>query len=327
MRDVSYFQHFSQREDHNTNNILLALSHFFRQRPDAFADFISGLMGEDVKVGPTFEQQVSDLAAGSRVDGLIRQKAFAIAIETKLGDDYDCDQLDRHALALDHDDTLGDGAVVLGLRRARGGVAPTSSLAMGVRFVDLTFTDLIDALDGYKNDGDHSFNAMVDDLRRTLAAQGLLVGDELVIVPAGASIKENLATGIYYQPATRKPMDRARYVGLYVGGAMVAVGRIISIVTVDVEGLKVDPGWPDIEPLQAERVESAARGSTTYGDMIARNGAHRFYVTDGFAKTAFTKSTRHGVQNRRYIDLKDYGSIGGETGAQIARLLDGRSFD
>ena len=327
MREVSYFQHFSQREDHNTNNILLALSHFYRQRPDAFAEFIGELMGKGVKVGPIFEQQVSDPAAGSRVDGLIRQEAFAIAIETKLGDDYDREQLDRHALAVDHYDTLGDGAVVLGLRRTRGGAAPTSSLAMGVRFVDLTFTDLVDALDGYTSDTDRSFSVMVDDLRRTLAAQGLLVGDELVVVPAGASIEENLATGIYYQPATRKPMDRARYVGLYVGGAVVAVGRILSIVTVDEEGLTVDPGWPEVEPLQAERVESVARGSATYGDMIARGGAHRFYVTDGFTKTTFSKATRHGVQNRRYIDLKDYGSIGGETGAQIARLLDGRSFE
>ena len=328
MRRVSYFQQFSQREDHTTNNILLALLHFHRQRPNDFGRFVSELVGEEIVIGPVFGQQVSDTQAGSRLDGLIEQRPFVIGIETKLGDVFDDEQMARHADAVGRREGNGGPAIILGLRRTRSRALSVAEPRRGVRIVDLTFTELVDMLERYRSQSDETYDDLLTDLRETLSAGGLLTGTEIVLVPSGQSLAENMARRLYYHPAHYPRLDRrARFIGLYHEKQVRAVGRITSVVTMEKSGdAEADPGWAEPTPDRWEAIRDVAERSDSYGSLVAR-GSHRFYLVDEFAETDMRKASAGGVFGRRYLDVTTYGANGGETAAALAAVLQGRRFE
>lgn len=84
MSGVSYFQRYSQSENHATNNTLLLLRYVAERGPQRLRRVLSSLTDVDLSVGVKFEQQIS--GHGSVLDALISQDAFEIAVEAKLGD-------------------------------------------------------------------------------------------------------------------------------------------------------------------------------------------------------------------------------------------------
>ena len=72
MTNVSYFQRFSQRENHATNNTLLVMRFFYQQSPQKLETVLADLVGEELEVGLVFEQQIKSSA--STPDALISQR-------------------------------------------------------------------------------------------------------------------------------------------------------------------------------------------------------------------------------------------------------------
>lgn len=76
MSRISYFQRFSQTENHATNNVLLILRRFYDESPFKIERALSSLLDEEIQIGLTFEQQIK--GASSVPDALVAQTALRI---------------------------------------------------------------------------------------------------------------------------------------------------------------------------------------------------------------------------------------------------------
>lgn len=94
MANISYFQRYSQRENHATNNTLLVMRHFYQVSPQKISEVLSELCEKDLSVGLLFEQQIR--SPTSVPDALISQAPLDIYFETKRGGKLDLSQIDRH---------------------------------------------------------------------------------------------------------------------------------------------------------------------------------------------------------------------------------------
>lgn len=57
MSAINYFQTYSQRENHVTNNTMLMLRHVYHASPRLLEKVLQALLDEDeVEIGPRFEQ-------------------------------------------------------------------------------------------------------------------------------------------------------------------------------------------------------------------------------------------------------------------------------
>ena len=84
MTEVSYFQRFSQKENHITNNTLLMLRHVYQAAPQKLQLVLRALMeDEELDIGLKFEQQVK--GSDSVPDALITQPPLAVLVEKPSG--------------------------------------------------------------------------------------------------------------------------------------------------------------------------------------------------------------------------------------------------
>ncbi|VAW14657.1 hypothetical protein MNBD_ALPHA12-426, partial [hydrothermal vent metagenome] len=94
MSGISYFQRYSQKENHATNNTMLVLRYFYNESPKKFEEIIGELTGGTVSIGVEFNQQIR--GQNSVPDAQISQRPFDIFIEAKLDGALDENQLERH---------------------------------------------------------------------------------------------------------------------------------------------------------------------------------------------------------------------------------------
>ena len=76
MSQVSYFQRFSQPENHATNNTLLVLRYFYQSSPFKIQRALTSLLEADLSIGLSFQQQVR--GGASVPDALIMQEPLHI---------------------------------------------------------------------------------------------------------------------------------------------------------------------------------------------------------------------------------------------------------
>ena len=98
MTNISYFQRYSQRENHATNNTLLVMRHFYQVSPQKISEVLSELCETDLSVGLLFEQQVR--SPTSVPDALISQAPLDIYFETKREGKLNLSQIDRHLVSI-----------------------------------------------------------------------------------------------------------------------------------------------------------------------------------------------------------------------------------
>ena len=334
MPDITYFGSYHGAENHLTNNILLALKHLYRARPDFLSRFLIEFGVDGATLGPTFQQQVRNSGVGSVIDGLIVQRPFYVGIETKRGDTFDNAQITRHCAAAS--DASRDGPrVVIGLRTGGRRERPAQPSRIAVEkgaeqqeiiFIERTFDSLVELLEGFKADHEPSLSEMIDDLRSYLVQQDLLdkTSRTLAAIPCGTSMLENERTDMYYQPAHRSIISAA-YIGAYSDKAVQLVGAITHIIDL---GEDESPTF-----LKGERDDEIIRRcllvahDSTYGDLLEQE-AHRFYVVDRFARTHFVKTSSYGVLGRKYINLEPYLGESNDptTGPALAEILNNQTF-
>ncbi len=95
---IRLFPSYSQKENQTTNHCLLILKMLYEENPKFLSETLSILLGESFSgnVGVQFVQQQKDKKEKGIPDGEISQEPFSILIETKLRDDFDENQLQRH---------------------------------------------------------------------------------------------------------------------------------------------------------------------------------------------------------------------------------------
>lgn len=194
MADLSYFQKYSQRENHITNNTVLMIRHLYRVSPQKVNDLLKQLVGlTDDLVGLTFKQQVR--TPHSIPDAQIEQSSLRIYIETKRGGTLDPDQIVRHLKSLTGDSASTNGIrVLIGLTSDRISDASLDRFrkeanSVSAIFANITFAELLSALNEFCEDYEQDLSEVIRDYEAFLLSEGLLAKPYawMVAFPCGTS--------------------------------------------------------------------------------------------------------------------------------------------
>lgn len=99
-QDVTLFPVYITKENRATNYTMLIFKMLYDYDVDLFRELIISLTNEEIgsKIGVSLRQQIK--AKTSVPDGLIFQESIAGTIETKVGDNFDCNQIQEHIKGL-----------------------------------------------------------------------------------------------------------------------------------------------------------------------------------------------------------------------------------
>jgi hypothetical protein len=306
-RGVSYFQRFSQPENHATNNTLLALKYFYQSSPFKIEQLLNDLLETELSIGLSFEQQIK--SKESVPDALISQQPVRIFIETKTGNAVDVDQIKRHLKTISSDTIKNGKDFLLALTKEpiqeqmKEQLTKTAQ-SKRIAFASVTFSRLLEGLEAQCADYERDLRAVLEDFKSYLTEAGLL--DErnkwLVIFPCGTSFEENLRLRVYYEPQTRPTKAGYSFIGIYRQKIVSHVGRVESVAIVSFENKKysftTEAGCLT-EEHKRQIIETIE--DTSYYDL--KSEPRRFYVVDRFVETESKKISPNGLWGFRYLDL------------------------
>jgi hypothetical protein len=308
MSRVSYFQRFSQRENHATNNTMLVLRHFYATSPAKLQRVLTGLLEDELNIGLGFQQQVRGPA--SIPDALITQQQLNIYIETKLGGQIDVSQIQRHLETIrSRTDGIHKGDVLLALTkeplRDSGENLRVEAAEQGVKFTAVTFSQVVEALRTQVAPHETDLADIVDDYEAFLDDENLLQEQDMrmPVFACGKSLRDNEKFGVYYEPPTRPSKHSYRYIGCYSHMAVRLVGELEFVaVTRMAEGqLEVDTvELGEDSPPNRQRIRDVI-DATPYYDLSV---ATRFYLVKKFFPTEARKVSRGGIISMQYLDLR-----------------------
>lgn len=305
MSRVSYFQRFSQPENHATNNTLLVLRHFYQSSPFKIQRALTEIVEQDLSIGLSFQQQIRGEA--SVPDASITQEPLHIYVETKRGGDLDPDQVQRHLQTIAKSKTRG-GDILIGLTKEQIAEADRKTLAanaaaQGIAFAAVTFSQVAEALRQECAPHESELLAIIEDYETYLADERLIEEREkwLVVFPCGTSIAENVQFGLYYEPPSR-PCKRHRFIGVYNRKAVVYVGKVeaVAVASFKESGVDFIQEEGTLTDEHRQRIRAAVE-ATRYYDLKAE--PHRYYLVDHFAGTDLKKTSPGGIMGYRYLDL------------------------
>lgn len=179
--------------------------------------------------------------------------------------------------------------------------------------VNTTFDRLIKAVEEELDEWEQDVRELLEDYREYCSGENLLPDEySLRAVLCGATIKQNIQFGVYYNRVGRNYADHS-YLGLYNDKAIRAVGKVVKIFSADigqketmelVETLKGAP--PTLKEL--ELITEVMKDAVDNPGYDIRTG-HRFYLVDHFFPTEFTKDTKYAMMHTQYFDLREYLTI------------------
>lgn len=272
-----YFQRYSSRENWVTNATLLLLSRINYYNPRYFQAAINIVLGDTIEISTSveFKQQQGGHGNTNIIDGLITQQSFAIAIETKLYDNQDTNQLIRHLeslrgkadvkvlLALSVNDA--DDSVLEQIRKEikEGDYDPSIKLA------STTYQAIINAIQGVISPSDLEIQEILDDYVALCDEHNLLNirTRTMLAVPVSKSFDTNTAQNIYYHAAGRRYNRPFTFIGFYMYKSLRAVGRVtLSVVANLVEGELVVPNGhpPELTKEQERRIITTIESTDYY---------------------------------------------------------------
>lgn len=312
MSRVSYFQRFSQPENHATNNTLLLLRYFYQKSPFKVQNVLNSILNVELSIGLTFEQQIKDKGGHSVPDAQIKQEPMRIVIETKRGGELNSDQILRHLDSIAQgkkEKSFTGGNVLLGITKDPIGDSDRKALmeeaaSRGITFAAATFSQIAEAFRDQCEDFEQELLSIVEDYEEFLTAETLLeVGNRwLVVFPCGVSIAENKRFDLYYEPPSRPCKRSYRFIGVYDQKSVRYVGTVEAITIVSHSKGKAifSEEAGHLTESHRKRIMSVM-DETTYYDL--KGSPTRFYLVDSFIPTDAKKTSSGGIWGIRYLDL------------------------
>lgn len=313
MSEIHYFPRYSQKENVVTNNTLLLLLRLNQYNRFKFEKFMELLCDDlEVPLASSWLQFRQQKGTGkSVVDGYISQESIKIAVETKLGDEFDQEQLEnhlkifgteQHKLLILLSPSLGENSN----RYVK--MVREKALKQNIQLVHTSFEDIIQKTNACLSDHDEEMKALVDDFELFCSDMDLLPRDEytMFVPPCGESYEENEKFSLYYCPATRNHR-KAKYLGIYKDKMVRSIGRIVKVVTCDVninaKTVKLVDGGEKLTKEEEKRIIGATRSAQDH-DWDLSSG-HKFFLFDALEKTEFKKLSAGGMWRHRYFDLEN----------------------
>ncbi len=312
MSEISYFQRYSQPENHITNNVLLMMRTLYRSHPKKLQTVIESILTEggaedsELKIGPVFEQQVG--SSSSIPDAIISQRSFNLVIEVKPGEKWDESQLIRHLESASEHGYANTLLLLLSKDRDPQFSKKLKNLAIKreVSLVSTTFDKIIGAIEqeGVIAAHETDLRDIVDDFKDLLSGEDLLE-DPYTMFAFGCSqtLKWNLKYKIYYDYVDR-PSKAHVLTGFYANKKIHALGQVVATVLGNINtGLKVDISHPTSSDKELiSLIKTAAKKMPTDDFDLPL----RWYIYDELHETDFQKSTPYGYYQGVWFYLGTY---------------------
>lgn len=309
MSRVSYFQRFSQPENHVTNNTLLILRHFYQASPDKIERVLTALLDTDVAIGLGFNQQIKMGGGTSVPDALIYQPAMRVFFETKMGAKAGLQQVTNHLTEIANSAAGHQSDFLIALTRdplpdPDRDAMTKEATARGVVFAAVTFSQIVDALRAQCAEFEPGLLAMVDDYESVLADQSLLEtrNRKLAVFPCGKSLPENVKFDIYYEPASRPCKRNNRFIAAYDRKALACIGAVETIAVASfADGVcTFETEVGKLTRPQEDRVRQTIEATLAFR---LKEVPTRFYLVDKFVQTNARKTSPGPLMGMRYLDI------------------------
>ena len=307
MSRIHYFQRYSSAENTVTNNTLLLLARIYEYSPERASILLSDLTGEAIQIGIEVSQQ--QRARTSVPDGAIIQRSFKILIEAKVEAGSNLEQLKRHADAFDNESQK----VLLLLTRqheqqlAQEFASSLKTTRPEVIFKNLTYEEICKAVQSLFREHETGMLALVEDYIEYCNDANLFDQTKYLmrVVPCSTSININLRFSLYFHPSDRG-YTAHRFIGIYADKAVRAVLEPTSVFDISFVDGKLDKAvveGPDTSKFD-DALKSAIEAAKVECGYDIRTG-HRFFCGN-IAETEFPKTSLHGIQGPRLLNLIDY---------------------
>lgn len=234
---IHYFQRYHSKENVDTSNTMLMLSRLYNYNADKFFAMLNALiLGQDETPEITFDLQV--VGDESVPDAIISQKSFKIVVETKLHNQFQQNQLEKHLTQFGTEEikvllTLDPKPMKESLMDSFGTVLKKynadkiNEIKTPIRHVNITFEQLVVAMEDIVDERDSEIMAVLDDYKKYCFDEKLIPDDEnwMRAIVAGTTLEDNLQYDFYYDQASRGYSGHG-YIGLYKEKSIRAIGKI-----------------------------------------------------------------------------------------------------
>lgn len=335
MTKLNYFQRYSQREDHITNNVLLMLRHLYRESPIKLKTVLDTILDDDtgLNVGVEFEQQISSKA--SRPDGQIKQVGWDIRIEFKPHNGWDEDQLKRHVKGFENKSEFN----ILLLLSTDKNPDFKFDVPEYVRLQSTTFEDLASAINTDEVIAPHelALRNIYEDFYDTLVANDLITNPyALFAFGCSNTMKWNIENRAYYEPSDR-PTKLHVLNGFYGDKAIRAIGRpdFTIIVNFDEDGevsIEENSFEKNEEIYSSDNVDPLDWIKSLQFDNLRDIQLRVYHYPEGlFANMStdkcFEKATGGGYQSGVWLNLKKWAEdVNPKNVKELSKALAGKEF-
>jgi len=330
-REISLFADYHQKENSVTNYCGLLLKLLYQEDPIVFEEVLTSLVGvTDIKVGPSFTQQ--EKKPMSVPDMAIMQRGFSIFVETKIGDWFYSEQIQKHMKGL----APGGGVKILLLLsnfeeedyELRFKQEINIAQDNGIVFQPITFENLVDNI---KNATvSERFQAVLSEFEVYLDANGYLPKWKwlLDVVNCGKSLPE-IEQGVYMCPDRGASYchRRAKYFGPYADKCVKSIFQIDALVSI-AEGLS-EPKvkWNNIKTDKEKLIQRAISAIKNCEGRIQenQNTPLQVFLLSQRASTNFLKSSPYGMQATKKYFWNI--AVGCNTSEDLAKKLNGQTWE
>ena len=321
---IHYFQRYHSKENVDTSNTMLMLSRLYNYNSDKFFSMLNSLiLGEDESPEITFDLQV--VGDDSVPDAIISQKSFKIVVETKLYNQFYKQQLVNHLeqfgaedikvlLTLDPKPMKPQLFNELAVELKKYNSENATRLIHPIKHVNLTFEQLVDAMEDIVDDRDTEIIAVLDDFKKYCFDEKLIPDGYkwMRAIVAGTTFQDNMDLDLFYDQESRNFSEHG-YIGLYKDKSIRAIGKLKkTIIAVENNGSMTYRAESGAEPTadEIERINEAIRRADHYGYNL-QTISHRYFIVEKFYPMDFRKSSKNPIQKSKFFNLADmFGYIG-----------------
>lgn len=314
---VHFFQRYHSKENVATANALLLLTRMYASSAVEFFYFLSNYIlpyGTEAEI--SFELQKKTKTKRSVLDACISQPSFKIAIETKLDNNFDMQQLEKHLDVFDSERykillTLDPEELNSNEKNDIKRILKEYNDKNGNKIVihrHLTFQDLVAKVGDCLGNDNREMKQILADYNTCCFQSGLISNaDKMMRVRlAGDTFDANKRLNLYYDPSS-KGFSGHEYLGLYKDKAVRLIGKIQAVVDAEViDGNEIEYSvrrgklTDDIK----NRIKEAIEDSKQYGYDLD-NVQHCFFVVEKFYDTFFEKTSAGALMGIKFFNLSD----------------------
>jgi hypothetical protein len=320
---------------------MLMLSRLYNYNADKFFSMLNTLvLGEDESPEITFELQVA--GDDSVPDAVISQKSFKIVVETKLYNQFGKQQLINHLnqfgseeikvlLTIDPKPMKKSLYDEFAAELKKYNADNMERLIHPIKHVNLTFEQLVEAMEDIVDDRDAEIIAVLEDFKKYCFDEKLIPDGYkwMRAVVAGTTFRDNIALNLFYDKERVKSSEHG-YIGLYKDKSIRAIGKLKKTIIAEiVDGelkYRTENGDPATQD-EIDRIKDAIQRASDYGYNL-RTVSHRYFIVDRFIPLDFRKSSKNPIQKSKFFNLGEMLQYKTMPDTEtIAKDLDGRTWE